>query len=110
MIELVTGSIFESGCEALVNAVNCKGVMGAGLALEFKNRFPRMMTEYKRACEKGILRPGQVHAVKVSEENPKWVVNFATKDDWKNPSKLEWIEFGLSDLRRWIQASGPKSV
>lgn len=110
-IEYRDGSIFDSGCEALVNPVNCKGVMGAGLALQFKNRFSRMFVEYQRACRRGLLQPGTVQPVKVSSaESPQWVLNLATKDDWRNKSEMTWIEQGLGDLRRFLLSAGIKSV
>jgi O-acetyl-ADP-ribose deacetylase (regulator of RNase III) len=104
MIELVKGDIFDADVEAVVNAVNAHGVMGAGLALQFKNRYPCMYAEYKRRCTAGEFGPGEVMPVKVDDSNPRWVINFATKDHWRDPSKLEYIERGLADLRRAIHS------
>lgn len=86
------GNIFDSKCEALVNPVNCVGVMGKGLALEFKKRYPDMFRWYKWACDN--------HEVRIGECFPhfyvdKIIICFPTKYDWRNPSFIEWIEAGL---------------
>jgi putative PIN family toxin of toxin-antitoxin system len=73
-----------------------------GNARQFKNKHPRMFAEYKRRCVAGEFGPGKVMPVKVADSNPQWVLNFATKDHWRDPSKLEYIERGLADLRRAI--------
>jgi len=91
MLLLLRGDLFDSKCEVLVNPVNCVGVMGKGLALEFKARFPMVFAEYARLCSAGILRPGKVILV----EN---VLLFPTKDHWRDPSKLEYISDGLDDF------------
>src|SRR5438094_1301502 len=83
------GNLFASQAQCLVNTVNCVGVMGKGVALEFRRRFPRMFEEYRRACEAKTLRPGQI--LPYTKEKP-WILNFAVKDDWRYPSKLEWVE------------------
>src|ERR1039457_3440904 len=102
MIEFVKGDILAADVEAVVNQANTRGVMGAGLALQFKNKYPRMFAEYKRRCAAGEFGLGEVMPVKVADSLPKWVLNFATKDHWRDPSKLEYIERGLTDLRRAI--------
>lgn len=107
MIEFTTGDLFTSSCEALVNTVNTQGVMGAGIALEFKRRFPRMFVDYKRACQNGTLKPGTVMSVRI---DGVWVVNFATKDHWRDDSCLEWVEQGLGNLRHWIRSTQPGSI
>lgn len=93
-VEIVSGDLFESGADALVNCVNCGGISGAGLALEFKRRFPRMHTDYKRYCLSGYLQPGGLY---IWGSDPK-IINFATKDDWRDPSRIEWIARGLYAL------------
>ena len=102
MIEFVSGNILAADVEAVVNPANAHGVMGAGLALQFKNKYPRMLAEYKRRCAAGEFGAGEVMPVKVGDSNPQWVLNLATKDHWRDPSKLEYIERGLADLRRAI--------
>jgi O-acetyl-ADP-ribose deacetylase (regulator of RNase III) len=87
------GNLFASHAQCLVNTVNCVGVMGKGVALEFRRRFPAMFDEYRRICEGGQLRPGQMWPYRKGQP---WILNFAVKDDWKHPSKLEWVESCLS--------------
>jgi hypothetical protein len=99
MIQFLTGNILAADVEAVVNPANAHGVMGAGLALQFRNKCPRMFAEYKRRCAAGEFGPGEVMPVKVADYNPQWVLNFATKDHWRDPSKLEYIERGLVELR-----------
>src|ERR1022692_4351348 len=85
-------------------------ILAAGLALQFRNKYPRMFAEYKRRCAAGEFGPGEVMPVKVADYNPQWVLNFATKDHWRDPSKLEYIERGLADLRRAILSLELSSV
>ena len=91
MIRFVEGDIFASGCVALVNPVNCVGVMGAGLALEVRRRFPEACREYAEWCSKGALAPGGVVVGHRGEEAvPRWVLHAATKLHWRNPSRLSY--------------------
>lgn len=97
------GNIFDSQCEALVNPINCVGAMGAGLALQFKKRYPAMFAEYVKLCNKGEIQIGKVRIWNTGLLfPPQYIVNFPTKDDWRNPSKLKWIEAGLDDLRSHV--------
>jgi O-acetyl-ADP-ribose deacetylase (regulator of RNase III) len=89
------GNIFDSGCMALVNPVNCQGVMGKGLAKEFKKRFPRNYHIYKDACTDGHLQTGRIL---IHEENGHVIINFPTKDDWRSPSEYRYIETGMKYL------------
>jgi O-acetyl-ADP-ribose deacetylase (regulator of RNase III) len=82
----VKGNIFNTKAMAVVNTVNCVGVMGKGIALEFKLRYPEMFKEYQKICLKKLLKPGQILPYRKSIP---WVLNFAIKDDWKDPSKEE---------------------
>jgi O-acetyl-ADP-ribose deacetylase (regulator of RNase III) len=86
-------SIFESPAQTLVNTVNCVGVMGKGLAEAFKAREPDMFKSYKRICDQKALVPGKLWLWRGQQS---WVLNFPTKLHWRNPSKLEWIEQGLT--------------
>lgn len=97
MIVFKKGNIFNSECQTLVNTVNCKGVMGKGLALQFKKMFPEMFNEYKLACRKEFLKHGGDIWVwnYIDLYKPKKILCFATKEHWMNPSKIEWIEIGL---------------
>jgi len=98
MIVEKRGDIFDVEVDALVNPVNCVGVMGKGLALEFKKRFPGNYQSYKAACSSGYLKPGDMHIAITDCPYPKYIINFPTKDDWRNPSKLEYIQTGLTSL------------
>lgn len=95
MITYMTGNIFDSPAQVLANPVNTKGVMGKGLALEFKRRFPEMFDAYKLACREGIIKPGGYYLYHMSERD---VMLVATKDDWRKPSKLEYIDKALRDF------------
>lgn len=95
MIELVTGSIFDSDAECIVNPVNCVGVMGGGLALEFKHRFPEMYQDYKKICTDGILIPGRPYFWESMDDPQTMICLFPTKDHWKNPSTVQMIDEGM---------------
>jgi len=99
MIEFKSGNIFESEAEALVNPVNTRGISGAGLALQFKKRYPENFKAYQQACERGALKLGQMFLYWVSDTGqPKYIINFPTKKDWRDLSGLKDIEEGLVDL------------
>jgi O-acetyl-ADP-ribose deacetylase (regulator of RNase III) len=111
MIKFTKGNLLGVDAEALVNTVNTVGVMGKGIALMFKEIFPDNFVAYSRACEAGDLNIGEVHVFERGGFlNPKYIINFPTKKHWRNPSKLEWIEDGLKDLRRVIVERGIKSI
>lgn len=93
MITYLKGTVFNAPVKTLVNTVNCSGVMGAGIALEFKLRFPEMFDDYVKKCESKQIKIGVLHIYKYSEK--LWIMNFPTKIHWRFPSKLEWIEQGL---------------
>ncbi len=95
MITYLNTDIFSSPAKALINAVNTEGVMGKGIAKQFKTLFPDMFAEYQRRCESGELDIGKLHLFRTSN---KWVLNFPTKKRWRNPSKKEYIEAGL----KWL--------
>lgn len=101
------GNIFESSCQTLVNTVNCVGIMGRGIALEFKNRFPEMYDEYARHCAEKRIHPGVLHLWKKSEP---WILNFPTKNHWKYPSKIEYIEQGMAKFSATYAAKGITSI
>lgn len=108
MIEFVRGNLFDQPSRIRVNTVNCAGVMGAGIALEFKQRYPEMYRDYVRACKRGEVRPGKLHEWRSLEGD--WVINFPTKRDWRDPSRIEDIEAGLDALREYLMPLGPVSV
>ncbi len=103
MINFTKGNLLEADVEAVVNTVNTVGIMGKGIALMFKERFPDNFKTYKKACENNKIRIGKMF---VSENRdffgPKWIVNFPTKTHWRVNTRLEWIEEGLEDLVRVI--------
>lgn len=92
MIKYIEGDIFSSPAQVIVNTVNTVGVMGKGIALEFKNRYPNMFETYKKVCEKHQLSVGKLMLV---YEPDHWILLFPTKQNWRYPSKLEYIESGL---------------
>ncbi len=111
MIEFKTGNIFSEETEAIVNTVNCVGVMGRGIALQFKKMFPQNFKEYRKACEKGKVQPGMMFVHKTGTiVNPKYIINFPTKRHWKGKSKIEDIDAGLDDLIRVLGELNIKSI
>lgn len=109
MIHEVSGSIFESEAVALVNPVNTVGVSGKGLALQFKQKFPRAFDQYSSACFIGAVRPGLVLAVRYPKSN-KYIIHFPTKRHWRSPSRIEDIESGLVGLIDVLREEGIQSV
>ena len=107
MIKYITGDILESDCEALVNTVNCVGVMGRGLAYKFKNKYKDTYKDYVKWCNNGDLVIGKLHYYK---EKGKLIINFPTKDNWRYNSKLEYIDLGLQELSKLIVTLGIKSI
>ena len=105
MIIFRKGDIFKSECQTLVNTVNCVGVMGKGIALQFKNKYPEMFEDYKLACKNKELKQGGDLWVwdYIDMYKPKKVLCFATKEHWKNVSKLEWIERGLANFTKKLK-------
>jgi O-acetyl-ADP-ribose deacetylase (regulator of RNase III) len=111
MIEYVTGNILTSGAEALVNTVNCVGVMGRGIALQFKNAFPENYKAYVRACELEQVQPGHMFIFENNRlHEPKYIINFPTKRHWKGKSRLNDIDSGLTALKQEIQKRGIRSI
>ena len=109
MVKIERGkTIFESSAQTLVNTINCVGVMGKGLALEFKNRYPAMFDKYKSFCDKGVFKPGVLWIYKA--EDGKWILNFPTKIDWRNPSEMSYIEEGLTKFVEIWKEKGITSI
>lgn len=92
MILYVKGNLLQSPAQVLVNTVNTVGVMGRGIALEFKRLFPEMYRQYRELCERGQFEIGMLWLYKGPN---KWVLNFPTKKHWRNPSRIEYVEAGL---------------
>lgn len=111
MITFTRGNIFHSDAEAIVNTVNTVGASGKGLALTFKRLYPFNEVIYRKACESGKVRIGKMLMTTTDScLNTKWIVNFPTKEHFRNPSKIEWIEEGLKDLRKVIINYEIKSI
>jgi adenine-specific DNA methylase/O-acetyl-ADP-ribose deacetylase (regulator of RNase III) len=108
MLQFTKGNMFATHADIRVNTVNCVGVMGAGVALAFKERFPEMFKEYKRQCELGLVRPGELHVWK--NLSGDWIINFPTKRHWREKSKYEDIESGLVALREYLSKQGKVRV
>jgi O-acetyl-ADP-ribose deacetylase (regulator of RNase III) len=102
-IERGTGNLLEADVDALVNTVNTEGVMGKGLALQFKKAFPDAFASYEQACKAGEVLPGHVHIVR-RLTSPRFIINFPTKTRWRLPSKIEFIRDGLADLVNQVPA------
>ncbi len=111
MIELTRGDILQDQAEALVNTVNCVGVMGRGIALQFKKRFPANFKAYKKACDAGEVQPGRmnVHFTGLLT-GPKYVINFPTKRHWRAKSRMKDIEAGLTALVSEVERLGIRSI
>ncbi len=107
MIEYVKGNIFDSDADCIFNTVNCEGFMGKGIAYQFKERFPDNNRQYKEYCKEGKLRPG---VLLILTEKGKTIVNFPTKDKWRNPSKMEYISDGLDEFIRVLPELRIKKV
>ncbi len=119
MIKEATGNLFEAKTETLVNAVNCVGVMGKGIALQFKQKFPaEYFKAYKLACQNGELAIGKVRVfdlctlahARVSASSPRFIINFPTKRHWREASRIENIESGLQSLVEAVERYEIKSI
>lgn len=105
------GNLLEAEVEAVVNTVNTVGVMGRGIALMFKERFPDNFKAYAAACKAGELDVGRMFVTETGElSGPRWIINFPTKRHWRQPSRLEWIEEGLRDLVRVVRENRIRSL
>ena len=111
MIEYKNGDILREDVEAIVNTVNCVGIMGRGLALQFKNKFPQNLKEYQLACTNKEVQLGKMFVHQTGQLiNPKYIINFPTKGHWKQNSKIEDISNGLDDLITIIEKYSIKSI
>lgn len=111
MITYCQGNLLDTDVEALVNAVNTVGVMGKGIALAFKQRFPANYQAYAAACQRGDVQTGRMFITDTQALlGPRWIVNFPTKQHWRDPSRLEWVRSGLQDLRRFLLDEDVQSV
>lgn len=107
MIEYIEGNIFDSPAQVIVNTVNTVGVMGKGIALSYKKRYPEMFEVYRRACEKHQLLIGKLMLYYAPDH---WILMFPTKEHWRNPSKIEYLEAGLSKFVNTYAEKGITSI
>ena len=113
-IKVIEGNLFASASQTLVNTINCAGVMGAGIALECRLRYPAMFETYTRFCKEQRFRPGVLWLYKGGGDSrdidDKWVLNFPTKVHWRFPSRIEWVSMGLDKFIAMYKEKGITSV
>lgn len=110
-IEHRQGNLLDAEAEALVNTVNTVGVMGKGIALQFKKAFPKNFDAYKQACDAGQVVPGRMFVFATDQlTSPRWIINFPTKRHWRGKTRLEDLDAGLVDLAKVIQDLGIRSI
>lgn len=107
MIKTASGNIFESDAQCIVNPVNCVGVMGKGLALQFKRRYPAMFINYQGKCSRHLVRIGQPYLFQCKD---KIIMNFPTKLHWRDPSEISYIEQGLRYVHDHYKRWGIRSI
>lgn len=110
MIQFLTGDLFQSNADALVNTVNTEGVMGKGIALQVKRRFPKVFQAYQAAVKRGEIQVGKVQVVPTEEFSPRFIINFPTKTSWRKPSSLDFIKETLPSLVAAVIQYGIKSI
>ncbi|SOC13384.1 type II toxin-antitoxin system antitoxin DNA ADP-ribosyl glycohydrolase DarG [Stappia indica] len=111
MIRYTTGDILRADAEAIVNTVNCVGIMGRGVALQFKNAFPANFKAYEAACKHDDVQPGKMFVFETGTfTNPKYIINFPTKRHWRGKSRMEDIDSGLVALAEEIRQRGIRSI
>ena len=111
MIEYKTGDILTEDVTALVNSVNCVGIMGRGIALQFRNVFPDNFDAYAEACKRDELQPGRLFVFETGQlTNPRYIINFPTKRHWRGKSRVEDIEAGLYSLVQEIKKRNIRSI
>jgi O-acetyl-ADP-ribose deacetylase (regulator of RNase III) len=111
MIRFLEGNLLDAPTEAVVNTVNTVGVMGKGIALMFKEAFPENFRAYEEACERHEVHIGRMFVTEnLALKGPRWIINFPSKNHWRQPSKLEWIVEGLEDLRRVLKEKAIRSI
>jgi O-acetyl-ADP-ribose deacetylase (regulator of RNase III) len=111
MIDFTSGDILECEAEALVNPVNCVGVMGRGVALQFRKAFPENFKAYAATCRRELVQPGRMFVFATGQITPpRFIINFPSKRHWRDKSRIEDIEAGLEDLLEVIRARGISSI
>ena len=107
MIKIISGNIFTTQMQTVVNTINCVGIMGAGIAYEFKLRYPEMYERYVELCKSKHIAIGKLWIYKADD---KWILNFPTKNHWKYPSKIEYLEKGLQKFLDTYESKGITSI
>ncbi|MBX2930288.1 MAG: macro domain-containing protein [Saprospiraceae bacterium] len=111
MITYKTGNLLAAQVEALVNTVNTVGVMGKGIALQFREQFPENYKQYRAAVKNGELHTGKMFVTEMQRmDQLRYIINFPTKQHWKAPSQMAYIREGLHDLRRVLIEKNIRSV
>lgn len=110
MTEYKTGDILAEDAEALVNTVNCVGIMGRGVALQFRKTFPENFKSYTAACKRGEVRPGRMFVFETGQLGPRYIINFPTKRHWRGKSRMEDIDAGLAALAEEIRSRNIQSI
>src|SRR5438477_6393740 len=111
MGEFQQGDILHADAEALVNTVNCVGIMGRGIALQFRKEFPDNYKFYKAVCDRKELHPGKMLVFDLNRlENPRFIINFPTKRHWKGKSRIEDVRAGLESLVKEVRQRDIKSI
>ncbi len=112
MIELTQGNLLNAPVEALVNTVNTAGIMGKGIALQFKQAYPQMFRDYERACKAGEMKLGKMQVFDLGGivGGPRWIINFPTKGHWRMASRMVDIEIGLRDLVATMKRLDTRSI
>ena len=112
MIQIAQGNLLVAQVDALVNTVNTQGIMGKGIALQFKQAFPAMFRDYEKACKAGEVRLGKMHVFDFGglAGEARWIINFPTKGHWRERSRLTDIEAGLEDLVDTVRRLGIRSI
>ncbi len=106
-VAVVTGNIFRSRAQTCVNTINCVGVMGAGIAFEYRLRYPEMFQQYRLLCEQGQIAIGKLWIYKAAD---RWVLNFPTKKHWRYPSQEDFLHIGLEKFMGSYKSRGISSV
>jgi len=106
------GNIFTTQCQTIVNTVNCIGIMGAGIAYEFRIRHPEMFAKYKKICDQKLMTIGKLWIYDINDKQVTYnkVLNFPTKQDWKFPSKIEYLEKGLKKFQDTYKSKNITSI
>ncbi len=111
MINIKKGNLLSEKVDALVNAVNCVGVMGKEIALQFKNKWPDYFIAYAKSCKAGAIRPGVISTYALNQSGqPFYIINFPTKNNWRDKSTLAYIKDGLDDLKIFIEINNIRSL